>query len=167
MSKIFLSLGTNLGDKEGNLTHALHLLSKKVKFLKKSSYYETEPVGYMNQPWFLNIVVEGETDLSPEDLLCFTQSIESEMKRVKTIVNGPRIIDVDILLYEDEIIESESLTIPHPRMLLRAFVMVPLFEIAPDLNISGRNIKEIMKTFKGEEIHKRGAKDGKSEPYTE
>ena len=162
MSRIFLSLGTNLGDKEGNLERALHLLSEKVRIIKRSSCYETEPVGYKNQPWFLNMVVEGETDLSPEDILIFTKGIESEMKRIKTVVNGPRIIDVDIILFEDEIIETESLTIPHPRMFQRAFVMVPLFEIAPDIVIFGRNIKEIMETLKGEEIHKRNAEDGKS-----
>lgn len=162
MSRIFLGLGTNLGDKEGNLERALNILSEKVKILKRSSYYETEPVGYKEQPWFLNMVVEGETDLSPENLLIFIKGIENEMKRVKTIVNGPRIIDVDILLYEDKIIQTENLTIPHPRMLLRAFVMVPLFEIAPDIVISGRNIKEIMSEFEGEEIHKRSIKNGKS-----
>lgn len=162
MSRIFLGIGTNLGDKENNLKHALCLLSEKVKILKRSSYYETEPVGYKDQPWFLNMVIEGETDLSPESLLIFIKGIESEMKRVKTIVNGPRIIDVDILLYEDKIIQTENLAIPHPRMLLRAFVMVPLFEIAPDIVISGRNIKEIMSEFEGEEIHKRSIENGKS-----
>lgn len=162
MSRIFLGIGTNLGDKENNFERALNLLSEKVKILKRSSYYETEPVGYKDQPWFLNMVIEGETDLSPENLLLFIKGIESEMKRVKTIVNGPRIIDVDILLYEDKIIQTENLAIPHPRMLLRAFVMVPLFEIAPDIVISGRNIKEIMSEFEGEEIHKRSIENGKS-----
>ncbi len=80
---------------------ALRLLSEEVKILKKSSLYETEPVGFQDQPWFLNMAAEGETDLLPEALLRFTQSIESKMKRVKTMINGPRIIDVDILLYDD------------------------------------------------------------------
>lgn len=152
MSKIYLSLGTNLGDKENNLEHALHFLSEKVIILKKSSLYETEPVGFKDQPWFLNMVIEGETDLSPDDLLEFTKSIESKMKRVKTIVNGPRIIDVDILLYDDQEIETDLLIIPHPRMQQRAFVMVPLYEIAPDLMISGRHIQEVMANLNGERI---------------
>jgi 2-amino-4-hydroxy-6-hydroxymethyldihydropteridine diphosphokinase len=155
MSKVYLSLGANLGDKESNLEHALRLLSGEVAILKKSSLYETEPVGFKDQPWFLNMVVEGDTDLSPEDLLSLTQSIEHEMKRVKTIVNGPRIIDIDILLYEDVAIETELLTIPHPRMLKRAFVMVPLYEISPELMLPGKSIKDIMEHFSGEKINKR------------
>lgn len=152
MSKIYLSLGTNLGNKKENLTHAVQLLSEKINILKTSSFYETEPVGYKDQPWFMNIVVEGITHLSPEDLLVFTQSIEQAMKRVKTIVNGPRIIDVDILLYEDVKINTETLIIPHPRMTERAFVMYPLFEISPELLIEGKSLKNIMENFKGEEI---------------
>lgn len=152
MSKIYLSLGTNLGNKKENLTYAVQLLSEKINILKTSSFYETEPVGYKDQPWFMNIVVEGTTHLSPEDLLVFTQSIEQAMKRVKTIVNGPRIIDVDILLYEDVKINTETLIIPHPRMTERAFVMYPLFEISPDLIIDGKSLKNMMESFKGEEI---------------
>lgn len=152
MSKIYLSLGTNLGNKKENLTHAVQLLSEKIDILKTSSFYETEPVGYKDQPWFMNIVVEGTTHLSPEDLLVFTQSIEQAMKRVKTIVNGPRIIDVDILLYESVKINTETLIIPHPRMTERAFVMYPLFEISPDLIIDGKSLKNMMESFKGEEI---------------
>ena len=155
MSKIYLSLGTNIGDKDKNLEQAVQFLSEKVIILKKSSLYETEPVGFNNQPWFLNMVIKGETDLSPGDLLCFTQSIERSMKRIKTIVNGPRIIDIDILLYGNEKIETENLQIPHPRMRNRAFVMVPLYEISPDLIISCKNIKDIMENFRGEKIMKR------------
>lgn len=155
MSKIYLSLGTNLGDKEENLENALRLLSEKVKILKTSSLYETEPVGFTDQPWFLNMVLEGDTGLSPSDLLSFTKSIEGEMKRIKTIVNGPRIIDVDILLYDEEKIETEDLMIPHPRMMGRAFVMVPLYEIAPNLIIFGNSIHNIMANFNGEKISKR------------
>lgn len=162
MNRIFLSLGTNLGDKEGNLELALQLLSENIKILKKSSYYETEPVGYKDQPWFLNMVVEGETELSPEATLLFTKAIEMEMKRVKTIINGPRTIDVDILLFGNEKIETENLKIPHPRMLLRAFVLIPLFEIAPDLVIGGRNIKDVIDNLKGEKLRKRDDDYGKN-----
>lgn len=154
MSKIYLSLGTNLGDKKGNLEHAVNLLSKHVNILKISSYYETEPVGFKDQPWFLNIVVEGETNLQPLELLKFTQSIEQEMKRVKTIINGPRIIDVDILLYDNEKVQSDNLIIPHPRMKERAFVMIPLNEISPALIIEGENIGDIINNLKAEKIHR-------------
>jgi 2-amino-4-hydroxy-6-hydroxymethyldihydropteridine diphosphokinase len=155
MSKIYLGLGTNLGDRERNLEQALRFLSEEVKILKKSSLYETEPVGFAAQPWFLNAVIEGETRLPPYDLLRFTQGIEIRMKRVKTAVNGPRIIDIDILLYGDEEVETEDLTIPHQRMLQRAFVMVPLYEISSELTIFGKRIKEIMENFSGEAIRKR------------
>lgn len=154
MSKIYLSLGTNLGEKKSNIEHALKLLSDKIKILKISSYYETEPVGYRDQPWFLNIVIEGETNLPPAELIVFTQSIEHEMKRVKTIVNGPRIIDVDILLYENDKINTENLIIPHPRMKERAFVMIPLSEISPNLVIQGEKIRDILNNLEGEKIYK-------------
>ncbi|HZK38412.1 MAG TPA: 2-amino-4-hydroxy-6-hydroxymethyldihydropteridine diphosphokinase, partial [Clostridia bacterium] len=100
MNKIYLSLGSNIGDTKSNLDRAVELLKEKVNILNISSYYETEPVGYKDQDWFLNIALEGETDLNPEALLKFTQSIENKMKRKKTIRFGPRIIDIDILLYE-------------------------------------------------------------------
>lgn len=155
MSRIYLSLGSNLGDRENNIEAALRLLQEKVRLVKRSSFYETEPVGFKDQPWFLNIAAECETDLSPLPLLQFTQGIEHQMKRVKTFVNGPRIIDIDILLYENENIKTEALTIPHPRMLERAFVLFPLYEISPNLIVSGRSIGSVLDTLKGEEIHKR------------
>lgn len=155
MSRVFFSLGSNLGDTEANIETALTLLSERVQIIKRSSFYETEPVGYKDQPWFLNIALEGESGLSPKELLEFTQSIERQMKRVKTIVNGPRVIDIDILLYEDLILETEHLTIPHPRMMERAFVIIPLFEIAPLLKIAGRKIEDILSGLKGEEIRRR------------
>ena len=154
MNKVYLGLGSNIGDSKKNIESALLLLGEKVNIVNKSSYYETEPVGFKDQPWFLNIVVEGRTDLNPRELLDFTQSVERDMKRVKTIVNGPRIIDVDILIYDDVKMESENLTIPHPRMDERAFVMVPIFEIAPNLVINNIPIEDIMENLKGEEIRK-------------
>ncbi|SHH67004.1 2-amino-4-hydroxy-6-hydroxymethyldihydropteridinediphosphokinase [Sporobacter termitidis DSM 10068] len=155
MNRVFFSLGSNLGDTEANIKEALRLLSEKVRVVRVSSFYETEPVGYKDQPWFLNIAAEGATSLSPEELLQFTQSIERQMKRVKTIVNGPRSIDVDILLFNDDMIKTETLTIPHPRMLERAFVLVPLYEIAPGLILDGRYIKDHLDGLKGEKIRKR------------
>lgn len=154
MNKVYLGLGSNIGESKRNIESALLLLSEKVNILNKSSYYETEPVGFKDQPWFLNMVIEGETDLNPIELLEFTQSIERDMKRVKTILNGPRIIDVDILIYGDINMESEDLIIPHPRMHERAFVMVPIFELAPNLLINNIPAKDIMKHLKGEKIRK-------------
>lgn len=154
MNKIYLGLGSNIGDTRRNIELALSLLGEKVNIIKKSSYYQTEPVGFKDQPWFLNMVVEARTELNPRELLDFTQGIERSMKRSKTILNGPRIIDVDILLYSDIKMETEDLTIPHPRMEERAFVMVPIFEISPNLVINNIAIKDIIKDFKGEEIRK-------------
>ncbi len=153
-NKIFLGLGSNIGDTKTNLNTALNLLQEKVDFLNKSSYYKTEPIGYKNQDWFLNMVIEGETNLSPEALLKFTQSIEAKMKRVKIILNGPRIIDIDILLYNNISISTENLIIPHPRMFKRAFVMVPLYEISPDIIIKGKKIRDIVSNIKEQGIQK-------------
>jgi 2-amino-4-hydroxy-6-hydroxymethyldihydropteridine diphosphokinase len=155
MNTIYLSLGSNLGDTKKNLDEALTLLEQALCVMKVSSYYETEPVGYADQDWFLNIVVKGKTDLSPHELLDACQKIEQQMKRVKTVRFGPRVIDIDVLLYENFSSNDEALTIPHPRMTQRAFVMVPLFEIDPDLSIEGRSISEVLMELNGEAIRKR------------
>lgn len=163
--KVFLSLGTNLGDREANLDRALLLLSEKITICRRSSLYETEPVGFREQPWFFNLVAEGNTALSPEELLSFTQSVEHRMKRVKTMVNGPRIIDVDLLLYDDAHIQTDHLVLPHPRMLERSFVMTPLLEVAPDLVVSGQTVREYMKTFAGEKVRRRSSNHGTGQPH--
>lgn len=155
MNKIYLSLGSNIGDTKSNLDRAIESLGEKINILNRSSYYETEPVGYKDQDWFLNIVLEGETGLGPEELLRFTQGIECKMKRKKTIRFGPRIIDIDILLYGQIQLQTEDLIIPHPRMCERAFVMVPLYEIAPNLIIEGKNIREIIDELEGEQVYKK------------
>lgn len=154
MKKVYISMGSNIGNKKENLDRAVEILKEKLKITRISSYYETEPVGYKEQDWFINIVLEALTDFSPHKLLEFCQGIEKEMKRVKTIRFGPRIIDVDILLYEGFESDEEDLTIPHPRMKERAFVMHPLNEIAPELIIGGEPIGEIIKNLKGEQIRK-------------
>ncbi len=133
MANIYLALGTNLGDREGNLKQALVRLAPFVHVTRMSSIYETEPVGVREQPWFLNQVIAGTTTLSPIDLLRRVKRIEIEMGRTETIRFGPRPIDIDILLYDRLIELSPVLTIPHPRLHERAFVLVPLAEIAPDL----------------------------------
>lgn len=154
--KAYLSLGSNLGDKKANIDQAVELLRnhEHINVTKVSSYYETEPVGYTEQDWFLNIAVELETSLAPYSLLKYCNFIEKVLKRERVIKWGPRIIDVDILLYGDFRSEDELLTIPHPRMMERAFVMVPLYEIAPELEINKRNIKEIVESLTGEEVRK-------------
>ena len=144
MAKVYLSLGTNMGDRLENLREALFLVDEGVRVDSVSSVYETEPWGFEDQDRFLNIALSGETDLSPVELLDFTQSIERAMKRVKTVRYGPRVIDVDILLYEGVAMDTERLTIPHPRMSERAFVLVPLREIAMDDVIPGESISGLL-----------------------
>jgi GTP cyclohydrolase-4 len=130
----YLSLGSNLGEREVNLRKALRLLSVKVTVDDVSSIYETEPVGYEEQPLFLNLVCRITTNLYPEELLHLAKDIETRMGRVPSgQINSPRPIDIDILLYNNKIMETQDLTVPHPRLRDRAFVLIPLAEIAPDL----------------------------------
>jgi 2-amino-4-hydroxy-6-hydroxymethyldihydropteridine diphosphokinase len=131
---VYLSLGTNLGDREANLHRAVQDLSGAgVAVTKISSIYETEPVDLREQPWFLNCIVEGQTNVPALTLLQGLREIETRMGSKKLVAKGPRLIDLDILLYGMETIETPELQVPHPRMLLRRFVLVPLAEIAPDL----------------------------------
>jgi 2-amino-4-hydroxy-6-hydroxymethyldihydropteridine diphosphokinase len=134
MAEVFLSLGTNIGDKFHNLQTAVSKIDclKGTKILKISSIYETEPVGYKEQDDFYNIVVKLETKLSPKELLLAVLDIENEMGRVRTIINGPRIIDIDMLTYENVTLNEPILTLPHKNMMMRAFVLVPLCEICDE-----------------------------------
>jgi 2-amino-4-hydroxy-6-hydroxymethyldihydropteridine diphosphokinase len=134
MATIFLSLGSNIGDRAGNLNAAIAALAEAgVRVRKVSAFYETEPVDYLQQGWFLNCVVEGETELPAGTLLTRLREIEMRMGSKKAIAKGPRILDIDILLYGDETIATPELQVPHPRMTQRRFVLVPLVEIAPEL----------------------------------
>ena len=132
MNKVYLSIGTNIGDREQNLKMAVEMLQKieGVTILAISSIYETDPVGYLDQSSFLNVAVLIETNCSAQESLIICQSIENELGRIREIRWGPRIIDLDILLYNNDNIEVENLIVPHPRMYERAFVLVPLLEIA-------------------------------------
>ncbi len=132
-NKVFIALGTNLGNREENLNTAISEIAKFATIKAKSSIYETDPVGYRHQGKFLNMAIEIHTTLEPKELLTNLQQIENKMGRVRKIKNGPRIIDLDILLYEDQIIKSEGLDIPHPLMTERKFVLEPLNEIASDV----------------------------------
>ena len=131
MNTIYLSIGTNMGDREANLKLAVKLLaeSEDVAVEAVSSIYETAPVGFVDQAPFLNIAVRLSSSLSPSDMLRLCQKVEQELGRVREFRWGPRIIDLDILLYNHENIETESLIVPHERMFERAFVLVPLMEI--------------------------------------
>jgi 2-amino-4-hydroxy-6-hydroxymethyldihydropteridine diphosphokinase len=133
MANIVLGLGTNLGDRLQNLHAAVVLLAPEVKVTKLSDIYETDPWGFIEQPQFLNQVLLAQTSLEPLALLRFLKGIEGSLKREATFRYGPRIIDLDILLYDDLVMHTETLTIPHPHMTERAFVMVPLVAIAPGL----------------------------------
>ncbi|WP_376794267.1 GTP cyclohydrolase MptA [Thermogemmatispora sp.] len=142
---VYLELGSNLGDRRANLAAALQRLREVVEISRVSSVYETEPVGYTEQPRFFNMVCVGRTALSAEQLLAYAKAIETALGRRPTVRNGPRPIDIDILLYDNLQMQAEHLTIPHPRMAERAFVLVPLAEIAPELidPNSGRRISEL------------------------
>lgn len=129
---IYLALGTNLGDRIANLQAAINLLSSKAIIVQESSVYVTPPWGIVDQPDFLNQVIKIKTNLTPTCLLRFIKNIEIKMGRQKTFRNGPRLIDLDILFYGTQVINKKALTIPHPRLQDRAFVLVPLSEIAPD-----------------------------------
>ena len=131
---IYLSIGSNLGDRAANLQQALKALPEVgVRVLRCSSFYETEPVDFLEQPWFLNCVVEAETSLEPSRLLEELQGIERNTGSRKLIPRGPRILDLDVLFYAAEVIRSAGMEIPHARLAQRRFVLVPLAELAPEL----------------------------------
>jgi 2-amino-4-hydroxy-6-hydroxymethyldihydropteridine diphosphokinase len=131
---IYLSLGSNIGDRQSNLQTAIERLAAPgLRILRTSPIYETEPVDYTGQRWFLNQVAEAETELFPMQLLSRIGKIERELGRVRTLPKGPRTIDIDILLYGRLVIHSATLEIPHPRMAQRRFVLAPLADLVPDL----------------------------------
>jgi len=144
---VYLSLGTNVGDRRKNLRDAIAALGNAgVRVTRISSTYETEPVDYVDQPWFLNCAVEVETELGAVELLHGLREIETQMGSRKLVAKGPRLIDMDVLLYGETVIDTPELQVPHPRMHLRRFVLEPLAEIAPNVQhpISRLPILEIL-----------------------
>src|ERR1700693_1066962 len=130
---LYFFLWSNLGDRAANLERAIEALSGiGVRVLRRSSTYETEPVDFLAQPWFLNCVVEAETSLAPRQLLEGLQAIEAKLGSKKLVPRGPRVIDLDILFYETAVIREAGMEIPHPRLAERRFVLVPLAELAPE-----------------------------------
>jgi 2-amino-4-hydroxy-6-hydroxymethyldihydropteridine diphosphokinase len=166
MSKAFVALGSNLaGNLDGptsQVIRAFQAIDKlpKTKLIKTSSLYQSAAVGYLNQPDFINAVVEISTLLSPETILEKLLNIEHEAGRERSFANAPRVLDCDLLLYDDVIINTEDLTLPHPRMFERGFVLLPLAEIAPDLTLPdlslpfGSNIVKLALTFQNQGIKK-------------
>jgi 2-amino-4-hydroxy-6-hydroxymethyldihydropteridine diphosphokinase len=151
----FLALGTNLGDRLANLRAAAAALLPLVKVLQASPVYQTAPWGYLDQADFLNQALQAQTALSPQELLQFLKQLETELGRRPGIRYGPRLIDLDILFYDDLILKTELLTIPHARLAERAFVLAPLADIAPELchPILGRTIRQLLSEVDASSVH--------------
>jgi 2-amino-4-hydroxy-6-hydroxymethyldihydropteridine diphosphokinase len=143
VAEVLLGFGGNLGHPAAAIEQALaRLESAGVRILRRSSFYRTAPWGVTEQPDFVNLCAAAETALSPRELLALIHRIEAELGRERRERWGPRVIDIDILAYGDEAVDEPGLTIPHPRLTERAFVLVPLAEIAPDKMIAGRSVRE-------------------------
>jgi 2-amino-4-hydroxy-6-hydroxymethyldihydropteridine diphosphokinase len=158
LKNIFLSLGSNIGKREMQLDEAVdRLQAAGVQVLRKSSVYETEPQDLHDQPWFLNLVLEVETRLSPIQLLAAIQEIEKAIGRNRDVSKGPRTIDIDILLYGQAIVETGDIQIPHPRLDQRRFVLEPMKELVPDLRHprSGRTMSELLRGVQDQGVKRR------------
>lgn len=153
--RVYLALGSNLGNRRENLRAALRSLPPAATVLAESPIYETAPWGYNDQPDFLNQVILIETGLHPAGLLARLKEIEAEMGREATFRNGPRLIDLDILFFGELIYDQEGLTIPHPRLGERAFVLIPLADLAPDLihPLSGESVRAMAKRVDAAGVH--------------
>jgi 2-amino-4-hydroxy-6-hydroxymethyldihydropteridine diphosphokinase len=154
---VYLGLGSNIGDREAVLRSALTELDRPdLKLRRVSSLYETEPIGFREQGWFLNLAAEFETELFPKQLLLRTRKIEMAMGRRRTIENGPRTIDIDILLYGNAVVQTDDLEIPHPRYRDRRFTLAPLAELNPNLRdpVTFRTMSEMLADLTGQSVRK-------------
>jgi 2-amino-4-hydroxy-6-hydroxymethyldihydropteridine diphosphokinase len=153
---VYLALGTNLGDRLANLKQAISALTPQLDVKAKSQVYETPPWGVEEQPKFLNQVIKANTYLDPEPLLKHLKRLEVALGRQESFPNGPRLIDMDILFYDDLVVDKPSLVIPHPRLHERGFVLLPLLEIAPNLvhPVSKKSVREMAELCSMEGIEK-------------
>ena len=157
MKTVYLGLGSNVGARERHLREAIERLNAAgIRVLRVSPVYETEPLDYTDQRWFLNLVVEAETALFPMQLLSRTAKIERELGRVRTVAKGPRTIDIDILLYGNVRVKAAKLEIPHPRMAERRFVLAPLADLAAALRhpVLGKTIAELLDGVQQQKVRK-------------
>jgi len=149
--RVYLSLGSNVGDREDHLRSAITRLESIARVISVSSFYETEPMEVTNQPWFLNCAVKVETTKMPKQFMAAVLEIEQEMGRLRTMKKGPRTIDIDILLFGDAVVDSPEVTIPHPAMHERRFVLEPLVEIAPEARhpVFKKTVSEMLDALPG------------------
>jgi 2-amino-4-hydroxy-6-hydroxymethyldihydropteridine diphosphokinase len=157
MKTVYLSLGSNVGNREEMLQQAVRLLaSADFRITRMSSVYETEPQDVRSQPWFLNMVLEAETTLFPRQLLRRIQKVEQQLGRKRLAPKGPRTIDIDILLFKNAVIDTAGLTVPHPRMAERRFVLEPMTELAPDLRhpVLRRTMRELLGEIRGQAVRR-------------
>ncbi|HWE52966.1 MAG TPA: 2-amino-4-hydroxy-6-hydroxymethyldihydropteridine diphosphokinase [Bryobacteraceae bacterium] len=159
MSIVYLGLGSNVGDREAMLRSALDDLDRpELQLLRASGIYETEPIGLREQRWFLNLVAEFDCELFPRQLLQRTQRTERAYGRLRTLPNGPRTLDIDILLYGNSIVKTEALEIPHPRFRERRFVLAPLAELNPELRdpATGKPVTTLLAGLQGQSVRRIG-----------
>jgi 2-amino-4-hydroxy-6-hydroxymethyldihydropteridine diphosphokinase len=154
---VYLSLGSNVGDREAQLREAIVRLGVLGRVVRASSMYETEPVEFTEQPWFLNCAVALETGATPQELMKALLQIEEEMGRRRVQKKGPREIDIDILLFGDEVVELEELRVPHPAMAERRFVLEPLAEIAGEVRhpVRGKTVREMLRELPDGQVVRR------------
>jgi 2-amino-4-hydroxy-6-hydroxymethyldihydropteridine diphosphokinase len=154
---VYLGLGSNIGDREQHLRRAVEQLQGPVlRILRLSPLYQTEPVDYTRQPWFVNQVAEAETELFPMQLLARLGRVERALGRVRGIPKGPRVIDIDILLFGRAVVRTAKLEVPHPRIAERRFVLKPLADLAPDLRhpVTRKTIREMLEAAPPHKVHR-------------